>query len=74
MVFNLETPYQFKSIAQLKGDSKFGIFVVSARLADMSAVNAWWYPVCHRDAIIESYIGSFLCHKSHATDFEPMRK
>ncbi|WJX13406.1 hypothetical protein P8452_03796 [Trifolium repens] len=74
MVFNLETPYQFKSIAQLKGDSKFGIFVVSARLADMSAVNAWWYPVCHCDVIIESYIGSFFCHKCHATDFEPMRK
>jgi hypothetical protein len=74
MVFNLETPYQFKTIAQLKGDSGFGIFVLSARLADLSAVNAWWYPACQCDTIFKSYLGSFFCHKCLATDFEPMRK
>jgi hypothetical protein len=74
MVINLETPYQCKTIAQLKGDSELGIFVVTARLADMSAVNAWWYPVCHCQVIIESYLGSFFCHKCRATDFEPLRR
>jgi ferredoxin-thioredoxin reductase catalytic subunit len=72
--FNLETSYQCKTIAQLREDRELGIYVINARLADMSAVNAWWYPVCHCDHIIDSYLGAFLCDKCHAADFEPLLK
>jgi hypothetical protein len=72
--FNLETTYQCKTISQFREDPELGIFVINARLADMSGVNAWWYPVCRCDVIIESYLGSFFCDKCHATDFQPLLK
>jgi hypothetical protein len=72
--FNLETPYPCKTIAQLREDPELGIFVINARLADMSGVNAWWYPVCRCDIIIDSYLGAFFCDKCHATEFQPLLK
>ncbi|MCH83084.1 replication factor A protein [Trifolium medium] len=69
VTFDLKNNFPVRSISELKADPRLGIYIINARMVQMSGLDAWWYPVCGCRVIVESYIGGFFCETCSKSEF-----
>jgi hypothetical protein len=66
--------YPVRTIDELKNNPQLGVFIVNARICEITSFDPWWYPLCKCNQVFDKYIGTFHCVKCGTSKFVAIPK